>query len=502
MIKIQYIITILLFRRAAEGSLIVRAGRRLRTVAGRSRAADLVAPNKSGGNCISTTSVLVRAGHRVITPMASSVARKARSYGLYQWVDVKERPPLLNVAWLAAIVGFFFAIVVHPYTIGKALGIEINSLSFYLSDIFVTFTIVVYAMHVLVAGHINLDREIVPLLVFVSLFAAAVSLSLTVRNPVDVLREARILPYYLLILPLSAGVRSSRDATHLLAVIVIAGTASLGLFILVQFVGALPGMSGTGRLVRQVVGEETVAAALLLVTARLIGTDQTRWRLLLVALVVLLAGGLVRTGSESVMLATGIGLGVIALGSLDRPLVEWAIYLLGVGLGGLVMFCAWVLLSPYLQACVSGTCVTTGSIGVEESLGLRVKEWSHQVAIWAQYPLFGVGLGTYYQSYVQAPGRLVGGLAGSSTVFWLLMKTGIMGLVVWAWALLGGVRAFVRTWTNRDEQNADQLIGGAAVAVTVLIVGLFHSNTVTSLTKIPLLMVCLSVVVGIGHSTD
>lgn len=390
-----------------------------------------------------------------------------------------------------------------PYTIQRALGVSVSGLNIYLGELVLLAILVMYTINVVYDSHVEIPRSAVPLLLFVGYFSFISVVSLLTNEVIDVVREMRGLVYYLLIFPLLSSVSSRSDCLKLIGAMVAGSLIGTALFVSAQFGYKPPGMAGVGRLTRQIVPGETFLVSLLILIPLAIVTRRGIISWAGSAILGILAFSLLMTGTESLFLVLFFVLPLLWLVSKRARLVDGGIITMGMAIFFTIILLLIFLKSTYLQKCVAGACVAASNDGISliESFGIRVKEWYYWTQLWIERPIIGQGLGVRYQQFFTAPGRLVGGLSGSSTLFWLLAKMGIGGLVLYGWAWLGGLRTYCAAWhRNTDNKSRAILVGCAMSALAVGVFSLFHSQGVTDPTRVIIFLVLFSIVIAIGKN--
>lgn len=395
----------------------------------------------------------------------------------------------------------FLAFAADPYTVQRVFGPQIAGLNFYPISIVAATSIGLAGIYVTTSE----KRHVPPAAISVGLFAAYFvvrgAISFPFVDSIDVLRELRILLFYLLVIPLFVVVDSRRECWALIGAM-FAGTATaLALFAIGQYGLVIPGLLGEGRLTRQFVNEATFVPSLFFGIA-VASVSASRRGQVAIAVAVVALGGVVLSGTETLIIALAATVPLLYMGLRGYSLSSWGLWLLGCAFLALVTAIFLYTSSPVIRDCVYGVCPGGPSSTIVESLAVRVKEWHYWTVLFSDSPIFGTGLGVRYQDAVTAPGRLVGGLRGSSALFWTFAKLGIVGAALAAWSWLASARLFTHQWARLDETDTvgrALLSAAGASAIALLVKGVIHSNGFASIASVVAFLLLLVVVANVDR---
>lgn len=410
-----------------------------------------------------------------------------------------DAPPatLRRLTKLGVLAIVFLIFAARPYTIQRAVGVHIGGVHIYLVSVVLILTLAATLLFGYQTASVSVPKAVFPLFFFIGYFLIRALFSLQSTEPIEVAREMRHIPYYLLILSLLIAVQDRRDCRELVMAMS-AGTAiAIGLFMLGQFGITLPGTVGRGWLTRQYVNEITFIPTLLFVVSYVTVLNRRTSQVLASELAFIVLGAIWLSGTRTLFIVLIGVIPLLFLGLAGRDSVDMGLWTLGSGVIGIAIFGILAATSPELQACLVGHCNVGGQITFQRSLGFRVQEWYYWTVLFFREPIFGMGLGIRYQDFFTETGRLVGGLRGSSTVFWGLAKLGLVGIALYVWSIVAGIRAFVWQWSQLDPEDFEGralLIGSAASAVGILFEGMVHSNGLATISNIVILLVLFTII--------
>ena len=185
-------------------------------------------------------------------------------------------------------------------------------------------------------------------------------------------------------------------------------------------------------------------------------------RLLLLFLLLLLAVGLIFTGSRGGMISLLMGFGLMALLTWSRKRQRGQIIIMIVFLGGAILFSLFLGSEPALNRFSK----------VDHNY--RYQAFKGALALFQEFPIFGSGIATFGDLFFRyAPARLGGSYFTHTLNEWLqlLAETGLAGFSLVA---VGGVVYFsvlTRHWGRRQQGFARGLTLGGIAALAA---GVFH----------------------------
>lgn len=183
--------------------------------------------------------------------------------------------------------------------------------------------------------------------------------------------------------------------------------------------------------------------------------------------IVLLLAGLAATVSRTSVLLLLIALVLL---TIERtPLLRERIVEFGIALAA----AALLLIPPEYWRIVSG--ILTSIFHGHDSVGFRYMQWDAGLAMWADHPLRGVGIGQFenYSVYYGTNFIPFYGLRWSAhnTYVTLLAETGIVGLVLFLAVVLGALRGLWKGWIGETNAAPVSLRYTWATVLIVMLIG-------------------------------
>lgn len=230
-------------------------------------------------------------------------------------------------------------------------------------------------------------------------------------------------------------------------------------------------------------------------------TSVPRW----CAIAVLLASA-VTSGQRAVLLELAAALGVLVLGWLVGPGRRTRLTPTSAGLGGLTVLAALLASavarrrSPFsLQSVPLASRITSSTftnLGKIESAQERANEL-HQVALlFSGRPLFGWGLGKTIVYYQNGAYTYLASAVADNVYADLLLRTGIVGLALWALAVGSAVWGALRAWLRTAPTRSSTL----ALAAAASVVGILASGVGESIFEKYRIAVVLGLALGVCRS--
>ncbi|WP_143028831.1 O-antigen ligase [Quadrisphaera sp. DSM 44207] len=139
---------------------------------------------------------------------------------------------------------------------------------------------------------------------------------------------------------------------------------------------------------------------------------------------------------------------------------------------------------------------TLGSTAKQQSAASRTNQWDQALAVAAEHPLLGSGLGTTYQYFEEGPRQLVSSDITHNILLDVLLRSGAVGVVLLLLAVLAGAVAGARTLRSAAATPARAIAAGA----TAVLLGLLAKGMVESIFEKHRLAVVLGVAVGLVHA--
>lgn len=146
-------------------------------------------------------------------------------------------------------------------------------------------------------------------------------------------------------------------------------------------------------------------------------------------------------------------------------------------LAGAFLFTVWIAADVLL-----GTTERLAAELADLEGSTRIGVWREAMSLWAQFPLFGTGLGTFGAAFRLVRTVFPGPVAfthAESDYIQLLTDTGILGLVLAVWVAGALVVAGIKEWQGAQSRHAKGLaLGGLIALVGTLVQGIGNYNLV------------------------
>ncbi|MGH9149697.1 MAG: O-antigen ligase family protein, partial [Acidimicrobiales bacterium] len=137
--------------------------------------------------------------------------------------------------------------------------------------------------------------------------------------------------------------------------------------------------------------------------------------------------------------------------------------------------------------------VTFTSPGKQQSAQERVNQWQVATALWRERPFLGHGLGVVFR-YSGVGERVVVASDVFHSIFYdLLVRTGLVGLCLFAAAMAFTLRDGVRAW----RYAGDGFVAAVALVGAALVVGLLAKGMVESILEKDRLVVAMGLLLGV-----
>ena len=374
--------------------------------------------------------------------------------------------PLIIKSPIIAILG----IVILNSTIlyGNAnIGISIGIGHIYLNDILLLLTLILILLRAFVEPKFNLIHTPLdlPLLLFVGIafFSTILAISRSLLTLKDSLGEVRVVANYLVFFAVTNLLREEKQLRSLANSLLVLATFVAGVMVIQFFIGSqlsfLPGrvenlttqdttyvgitrVLPPGQALVMVLGISTIAL-LALGSQR----KQTVWTFLQCGLIIL---AIIVSFNRSFWAMTVIAVLVMAYLVRNRELPRlFALSLLGVVIVALVIFLVQTssntFITEFLNATLSrfGTLLTPTELG-DNSLQWRIVENQYVLPQVIAHPFLGLGLGANYRPHNPNIGDLLAYIHNGH--FWILMKTGILGYLCFAWVSIAFLVRSFKNW--------------------------------------------------------